>query len=315
MLDLKRLKAFREVARQGSFSAAADVLNYTQPAVSHHVSRLELEVGARLLERRRSGVVLTEAGRVLLAHAEVLLVRATDAESELAELVNRGQSLVRLGSFATASATIVAEAIASVRRFHPEVELTLIEGDDMLADVKGRTVDIAVVFDDVEHPMPKDEAIELRFLYEDPLLLAMPRRHPLAGKEVVELGDLRDEAWIEGAGTDTPCSLILAAACEEVGFEPQVAFNSGNYQVVQRLVAAGVGVALVPELTIVGADPEVVIRALRPRCPSRRVGIAIRRGYRSAALLAVVAALDRAFESYAAQQPVRRNTSQAVACG
>jgi len=308
MLHLNRLRAFREVVRQGTFSAAADVLGYSQPAISHNIAQLELAVGAKLLERLpRGGVTLTEAGKLLLGHADRLLDLATDAESELWEMIKEGQVRVRLGAFATASATIVADAIARVRRACPEVSITLIEGEasETISLLKTRDIDIAVVFDDPQHAVPEDDTVELRYLYEDPLLVAMPRRHRLARTPVVDLSELRDEDWIEGAAKDTPCSLILVATCEELGYEPRIAFNSGNYQVVQRLVAAGLGVALVPELAITGADPEIVIRPLWPRSPSRRIGVALRRaGYRSEALLAVVAELERTFKAYAAQQPV-----------
>lgn len=254
--------------------------------------------------------MLTEAGRALVPHAEDLLARAVDAESEIAQIAHRAQPVVRLGAFATAGATVVADAIASIRQTHPDIELTLIEGDCIVPEVKTGNVDVAVVFDDIAHPIGEVEGMQLVLLYQDPLLLAMPRGHPLAHREVVNLADLRDEAWIEGAGDETPCSLILAAACEEVGFEPRIAFNSGNYQVVLRLVATGVGVALVPGLAIVSADPDVVIRAVGPRNPFRRVGLAVREvRRRSAALNVVVDALTSTFEAYAARQGASASAS------
>ena len=309
MLDLKRLKIFREVARLGSFSGAAYALDYSQPAVSHHISRLELEVGAQLIERRpRGGTALTPAGDLLLAHAEILLDRMADAEAELAETIRCTKTCVRLGAFATASATIVPQAIGAVRRLSSDTTFTLIEGEgvETIERLRARHVDIGLVFDDPLHPLVVDDDVELRYLYDDPMLLALPREHPLTRRDVVTLRDLRDEHWIEGAGRETPCSLILLAACEEAGFEPRVAFSSGNYQVVQRLVAAGVGVALVPELAITGADPGVVIRTLDPGGLGRRIGVAVRRnGYRSSAVELTLAQLEEACDAYAAEQPVR----------
>lgn len=279
MLDLKRLVVFREVVRRRSFSAAAEELNYSQPAVSHHVSRLELEIGARLLERGRPDeFALTDAGRALLAHAEVLLDRAMEAESELAAIVGT-QVEVRLGAFATASATLVIEALVEVRRAWPHLPVTLVEGEAAvtLDALRGGRLDIAVVFDDPLHPLPGDDAIELRYRVEDPMLLAIPATHRLGRRPRIALADLRDEAWIEGAGEETPCSLILVAACQEAGFQPRIAVNSGNFQVVQELVAAGVGVALVPRLAIDRPPRGVVFRELRPACPFRRIGLATRR--------------------------------------
>lgn len=317
MLDLKRLKIFREVARCGSFSRAAEAMDYSQPAVSHHISRLELEVGVQLLERRQSGgAQLTEAGSVLLAHAEVLLGLMTDAESELADVIDASVRTVRLGAFATASATIVPEAIARLRRVDPEVTFTLIEGEasETIERLVGRQIDIAVVFDDPLHPIAENEQVELRYLYRDPMLLALPRRHPLARNDGVELDELRDDDWIEGAGRDTPCSLILTTVCHEAGYEPRISFNSGNYQVVQRLVAAGVGVALIPELAITGADSGVIISSLLPQNPARRIGVAVLRNrYRRPAVQMMLDELERACEAYTAYQPVRVGAGSSAA--
>jgi DNA-binding transcriptional LysR family regulator len=281
MLDLRRLKVFSEVARLRSFSAAAASLDYSQPAVSHHMSRLELEVGVQLLERRNpGGVTLTPAGHALLRHAEILLAQIADAEAELAQISAAVENRVRLGAFPTAGATLVADALVRVRAHRPELAVSLVEGEptETMERLKSRHIDIGVVFDDPLHPLPADDQIDIRYLYDDPLLLALPRRHPLARAEAVDLVDLRDDEWIAGAGPETPCSLILAAACQAAGYEPRIAFSSGNYQVVQRLVAAGVGIALVPELALSGAHPEVVTRRIAPVTPHRRVGVATRGG-------------------------------------
>jgi DNA-binding transcriptional LysR family regulator len=306
VLDVKRLKIFREVARLGSFSRAADALHYSQPAISHQISRLEFEVGAQLLERRpRGAILLTEVGSVLLGHAELLLGRMHDAEAELAEVIDARTSCVRLGAFATASATIVPHAIARVRRICPDATFTLIEGEASLTmeELRDHKIDIAVVFDDSLHPITEDEDVEVRYFFDDPMLLALPRRHRLARHEEVELGAFQDEDWIGGAGRETPCSLILRAACEEAGFEPRVSFNSGNYQAVQRLVAAGVGVALVPGLAINVAHPDVVIRSLRPQSPRRRIGVGVRRsGYRRPAVQVMLDELEQACDAYAMRE-------------
>jgi DNA-binding transcriptional LysR family regulator len=317
MLDIRRLKVFHEVAQLGSFSAAAVALDYSQPAISHHISRLELEVGARLLERTssRGGVVLTDAGRVLLRHAAALLARMEDAEAELAEVTLARDHTLRLGAFATASATIVVDAIARLRRVCPDISLTLVEGEypETIERLKGRHIDIAVVFDDPLHPVPPDELVEISYVYEDPILLMMPGTHRLARQETVDLADLTGDDWIEGAGRETPCSLILVTACEAAGFEPRIAFNSGNYQVVQRLVAAGVGVALVPELALAGAGPGVVTRPLASQL-SRRVGVAVRRGgYQRPPVKAMLTELENACRGRAAHQAVHRLSADFVA--
>lgn len=303
MLDLKRLLVFREVARRGSFSEAADALNYSQPAVSHHVSRLELELGAKLVQRgNRAGVTLTDVGRVLLVEAEALLDRAADAEQALAAVLRTQEERVRLGAFATASATIVAWAISAFRRSSPGVHLSLREGEahDTLEALRLRQIDIGLVFDDPRHPLPGGEALKLSYGFDDPMLLALPDRHPLAERSAIALESLRREQWIEGAGEETPCSLMLIAACAEAGFRPEIAFNSGNFQVVGQLVASGVGVALVPWLALQAPPAGVAIRPLAGTTPHRRIAVATRASAPlGAPARAMVQTLERSFAHWA----------------
>src|SRR5919106_6288811 len=129
MLDVRRLKILREVADQGSFSAAADALNFTQSAISQQIAALEREAGTRLLQRGSGGVRLTDAGRALVSHTEVILARLDDAERELAAIAGLKGGRVRLASFPSAGATLVTEAVSMYRQRHPDVELSLSEGE------------------------------------------------------------------------------------------------------------------------------------------------------------------------------------------
>ena len=303
MLDLKRLRVFQEVARSGSFSAAAVRLNYSQPAVSHHIARLELEVGARLVERGPRGATrLTAAGAVLLDEADRLLAAMADAQRRLAEAIETGQHRVRLAAFDTASATFVADAVGWLRRTHPELDITLVDADPaaVLEALRASQIDIGLVFDDERHPLCVEDGLVLRPLFEDPMWIALPTRHPLARHAQVDLASLRNEPWIEGAGTTTPSSLILASVCHDAGFTPRIAFNSGNYQVVLRLVAAEVGVALVPGLA--SAVPNgVVLRPAKGRQPVRRIALVRRaNAMRTASIRTVCRALETASEAWAA---------------
>ncbi len=307
MLDLKRLHIFREVVRLGSFSAAAQALNYTQPAISHQVSRLELELGTRLLHRSsREGLSLTESGRALLPRAESLLAEAAEAVAVLAHLQGSSAPQVRIGAFETASASFVADAIGAVRRADPKIGLTLIEGEaaDVLQALAAHAIDIAVVFDEERHPIAPNDLFDLRHLFDDPMLLTLPRQHALAARRQIDLTDLRDADWIEGAARDTPASLILVAACEAAGFEPRIAFNSGNFDVVQQLVAAGVGVALVPQLAFRVANPAIVVRRVKGADPKRRILMATRANTDpAAALVTTRQELELACERWAGRPP------------
>jgi DNA-binding transcriptional LysR family regulator len=279
MLDLKRLRIFQQVARSGSFSAGAAALDYSQPAVSHHIAQLELEVGARLIDRGPRGTTqLTPAGTLLLGHADRLLAAAAEAEAELAEVVDVTRGQVRLGAFATASATLVADAVGRLRHERPEVTVTLVEGEgpDLLAALRAHQIDLAIVFDDAVHPLRIEEGLIREPLLEDPMLLALPADHRLAAGAEVDIAQLAGEPWIEGAGATTAASLMLAGVCQAAGFTPRIAFNSGDYQVVQQLVAAGVGVALVPGLAA-AERPGLVLRPVAGEPPVRRIA-AVRRG-------------------------------------
>ncbi|MEA2408924.1 MAG: hypothetical protein QOE69_3043 [Thermoleophilaceae bacterium] len=301
MLDLKRLTIFHEVSRQSSFSAAAQVLSYSQPAISHHISRLEHELGVRLLERSNRGEVrLTEAGELLLAYTEDLLATVQDAEAAVAELAHGRARLIRLGAFATGASTILTDAIARLRSEIIGIQLVFSEGDapELLRALKARQLDLALVFDDPNHPLVREDELEYHYLYDDPMLLALPREHRLAAKPVIRMDELATEAWIKGAADDTPCSLILSLAGARAGFEPQIVLNSGNYEIVQRLTAAGIGVAMIPELALTSPDAGIVLRRLEPE-PWRRVVLALHRtAYRSPSVEALIHEIIQTCDRY-----------------
>ena len=129
MLDVRRLRVLREIAEHGSFSAAADALNFTQSAVSQQIAALEKETGTTLLQRGPGGVRLTDAGHALVRHTDAILSQLADAERELAAIAGLQGGRVRLASFPSAGATLVTEAVSLYRTRHPDVELSLTEGE------------------------------------------------------------------------------------------------------------------------------------------------------------------------------------------
>src|SRR5919199_5418944 len=196
-LDVRRLRVLREVAHHGSFSAAADALAFTQPAVSRQIATLEAEAGARLVDRSARGVRLTPAGELLVEHAEAILGRLAKAESQLEALAELDAGRLRLGTFPTASATLTALAIAAFAGEHPGVDLRLIEGrsEETMPLVAAGEIDLAVV-SDAGPEAPPD--VELEHLMDDRFYVALPRDHPLATEPGLRMEDLRDETWIEG---------------------------------------------------------------------------------------------------------------------
>jgi DNA-binding transcriptional LysR family regulator len=289
MLDVKRLRVLREVAAKGSFSAAADSLAYTQSAVSQQIATLEKETGTSLLERNAKGVRLTDAGRVLVEHADAILCRLAAAEDELEAIAGLKAGRVRLVSFPSAGATIVPVAVAEFRRLHPAVELTLdqAEPDDGLARLRAGECDVALTID--AFAPQKVEGIDFVHLLDDPMYVALPRDHPLASRRRIRFADLAGDSWILGTTGACPDGRLLMAASQAAGFEPRIAFHSDDYLAVQGFIAAGVGVALIPDLALVSVRDDIVIRSLGARPPARKILAATATGaYRSVATQALL---------------------------
>src|SRR3954467_2872788 len=160
MLDVKRLRVLREVATQGSFSAAADALSYTQSAVSQQIAALEREAATTLVERRARGVHLTQAGLVLGEHTDAILPRLAAPQGGLGSLNGLHRGRLRLVAFPSAAASIMPVAIAEFRRRHPAVELSLEprEPDDAIAGVKSGDCDVALAIEASFRPV-EDPAI------------------------------------------------------------------------------------------------------------------------------------------------------------
>jgi DNA-binding transcriptional LysR family regulator len=272
MINASRLNVLREVVEQGSFSAAADALSYSQSAVSQAIATLEGELGAALIERDRRGVRPTAAGAALVGHAEGILARMDDAEAEVAAIAGGRGGRLRIASFPTAGATLVPQAVARFRASHPGVEVTLAEGEseEIAPRLRGGDFDIVLLFE-FEGVGERLGAGMRRFeLLDDPLHLALPAEHRLARRQKPRLEDLREEAWVQTSAAG-PCARHVVRSCHAAGFEPRVSFESDDYQTVQGLVAAGVGVALIPQLALSTVRPDIHIRALDPRSPVRKV--------------------------------------------
>ena len=270
MLNASRLRVLREVAYRGSFSGAADVLSYTQSAVSQQIAALEAEAGMTLLERHARGVSLTAAGQTLVGHAEGILARLEAAESALSAIAGLRSGRLRMASFPTAGATLMPLAIATFRSTYPDVELTLAEGEpeEIVPRLGAGELDLALLYEFAGETPLREGSTRVELL-EDPMYLALPSDHELAGRERLRLQDLKGEAWVQ-TSRSSPCARHVIRSCHAADFEPRVSFESDDYQTVQGLVAAGVGVALIPELALSVVREDVVIRALSPGRRSAR---------------------------------------------
>jgi DNA-binding transcriptional LysR family regulator len=307
MLNAARLKILNEVAHRGSFSAAADALDYTQSAISQQIAALEAEAGMTLLERHPRGVSLTAAGQTLVGHAEGILARLESAEAALGAIAGLRGGRLRMASFPTAGATLMPLAIATFRTRYPDVELTLAEGEpeQIAPRLRAGELDLALLFE-FDGSVAQEEITRVGLL-EDPLYLALPRDHELAAKRKLRLEDLREEAWVQTSSA-SPCARHVVRSCHAAGFEPRVSFESDDYQTVQGLVAAGVGVALIPELALTVVREDISIRALSPHPPVRQVIAATPAGARLLpAAPAMLAVLSESATRYEALTP-RRTT-------
>ncbi len=262
MLNVPRLLVLREVAHRGSISAAATALSYTQSAVSQQIAALESEVGLALLERHPRGVSLTAAGQTLVGHADGVLTRLEAAEEAMASIAGLRGGRLRMASFPTAGATLMPRAIATFRAAHPDVELSLEEGEPEEIAPRLRTgeLDLALLFE-FEGESVAGERMTRVELLEDPMHLALPRTHRLAARERLRLSDLSGESWVQ-TSSDSPCARHVVRSCHAAGFEPSIAFESDDYQTVQGLVAAGVGVALIPRMALSAVREDIAIRSL-----------------------------------------------------
>jgi DNA-binding transcriptional LysR family regulator len=272
MLSLSRLQVLCAVIAKGSFSGAAEALSYTQSAVSQSIARLEAETGATLVVRDRRGVRPTAAGSTLVEQAELIFAQVEAAEAELAAVLGVRAGRLRVASFPSAGATLMPLAVARFREHHPEVALTLAEGEpeEIAPRLRAGEFDLALLF---EFPGARERpGVGLRSisLLEDPMYVALPAEHPLASKQALELSDLRGQKWVQTSAS-SPCARHVVRSCVAAGFEPDVAFESDDYETIQGLVAAGVGVALIPRLALTRVHPGIVVRALAPRSPARTV--------------------------------------------
>jgi DNA-binding transcriptional LysR family regulator len=301
MLDLRRIRVLCEVAHHGSFSAAAEALGYTQPAVSRQIATLEAETGAMLVRRVPRGAVLTDAGRLLVERGKAIMARIDEAESELQALLGLGGGRLRVASFASAASSIIPLAIASFRERHPAVELSIAMADpvDSLPRLRAGELDMALSHDPVSLSQSVT-GIEFVHLFDDPMYVALPSGHPLADAPTLDLTCFAQEPWMLGTTGSCPDSRLFLRACLEAGFEPQIAFQNDDYAAVLGFVAAGVGVALIPDMAARGIRHDVVIRELEPAPPPRPIMVAVPSGYRSPAVQAMLAVLHEVGEQWVA---------------
>jgi DNA-binding transcriptional LysR family regulator len=273
-MDLHQLRSFSAVARHRHFTRAAAELHLGQPAVSQHVSRLEAELGVRLLSRTTRSVELTEAGRVLLERAERALGELDAGLAEVAELRGLVRGRLTIGAMQWLEPYDLAAALATFHERHPAIDIRVVEevAKAMLAAVLSDRLDVA--FAPLEEGVPA--GLESHLLFEDELVLVVAATHHLAGRAHVRVTALRDEPFVflrEGTGLRRAVEDSARAA----GFEPNARFETNELSRVLALVARGLGVSAVSRAVAEAAGDQVVAVSLQPAL-RRQVGLVWRAG-------------------------------------
>ncbi|WP_431046899.1 LysR family transcriptional regulator [Streptomyces sp. P1-3] len=283
-------EVFLRVARDGSFTAAAHTLGYTQSAVSRQIHTLEEEWGTALFDRLPRGVRLTEAGRALLPHAEGMRDRLRAARAELDALRSLDDGMLRIGAFAAADASLVPRTMSAFRGRHPGVTVVHTEGPTakhvgLLAE---GSLDLALLSTPAGVPL---SGPELHHLLDEPMYVALPRAHRFAGRPALRLSELADEDWIEG---DVRPEQTLLAPALASGFRPRVAFRVNDWTAKQGFVAAGLGITVLPALAAWAVRPDIALVPVdRADLPCRKVFAGTPRGLGHSPAVAAFLALLR----------------------
>jgi DNA-binding transcriptional LysR family regulator len=300
MLDVVKLATLRAVVEHASFSSAAQALHITQPAVSRQISLLERQLGTMLVRRTSGGVQATEAGQILVDHTDAVLARLTLAESEIRQLAGLHRGTVRLGSFFSALVHLSAEVGALLDAAHPGIVLVddLVDRATALEKLRRGELDLAIVFEHDFEPATPADGIELHPLFDDPLRVVLPASHRLAGQESVGIDKLAADTWIRPH--DGSAARRLDHVLARAGVRPPLLLAGRGDEPfeAQALVAAGKGIALTHDLTVVVSRHDLAIRRLHPPQGLRHVQAAVLQGRRPPALEAALHALLAVGESH-----------------
>jgi DNA-binding transcriptional LysR family regulator len=246
-VDWRKLRLLHELDRRGTIAATAEAMYLTPSAVSQQLAGLAREVGVPLLERRGRSVMLTGQARVLLAHAEEMRELAERTRAALDAWSDGTEGYVRVGALATGIAALVGPAIVRLRAERPglTVRVSEQEPDEALGLLDAGELEIAVTVDYPGAPAREDARYRRLDLISDVMDAVVPAGHPLAGRPSVNLAELACDVWVGAAASDA-CGHIMTGICAAAGFSPNVQYHCREWDAVAALVAAGVGVALVP---------------------------------------------------------------------
>jgi DNA-binding transcriptional LysR family regulator len=280
MLELRRLRLLRELSERGTIAAVADALQFTPSAVSQQLAMLEREAGVPLLERAGRGVRLTDAGLVLVGHAEALLERAAVAEADLAAAAGTVAGRGRIAGFQSVTLRLALPAIQALARDAPRLRCEVVEAEPehALPALALGDVDL-VIGDEWQHqPVRLPDGVERHDLFSDPVGVLLPSRHPAARRHrtAVPLAELAGEVWASGQA-GMAWEEMTERTCRDLGgFHPDIRHRANDATIALALVAAGLAVTLLPDLPLPERHPGVALRGIAEAPVDRRIFAATR---------------------------------------
>ncbi|MEO9138952.1 MAG: LysR family transcriptional regulator [Jatrophihabitans sp.] len=277
-IDPRRLVVLRAVDRYGGVVAAASALRVSPSAVSQQLAMLERETGFVLVDRSRRGgqrsVEFTTAGRRLIAYADAIVQVLEDAEAELGSLASAVSGRVTLAAFVTALRGFAGEAIVSLAREHPGIELSVHQLDDSTAvsDVAAARADVALVEDDAQQRRPVPRGLRYESLYDDPFRVVVPIGWP----EFDDLATVAERPWVDGP-TDSAVGQAMRRVRRTSALTLPAAHLCQDFSAALVLVSAGFAGAFVPDLALLANAPADIRTLALPGLGSRRIGVLYRR--------------------------------------
>jgi DNA-binding transcriptional LysR family regulator len=289
VIDVRRLRVLQELDRQQTVTAAAAALHLSPSAVSQQLGLLAQEVGCPIIERDGRNVRLTTAARVLLDHATELFARLESLAADLQHHQSGEVGVVRVSCFQTAASAIVVPTAAELAVKRPRLEIHIVQMDapQSFEEVASGRIDISVSVEYVHSPPNTDPRFTRVPLIHDEFRALLPADHRHASRKSLSLGDLSDETWI-GNLQGSPCHFVTTAACASAGFSPKVRHQVDDWAIIIDMVAAGMGVALIPTLARPPQRDDIAIRRLSSPAVARNIFALTRRGTEEAPTIASV---------------------------
>lgn len=275
MIDVQRLRVLRAVAEHGSFNQAAAALHLTPSAVSQHVAVLERSLGAQVVARSTRGVTLTQAGRIMVQAAESVAAELAHAKQQVDQL-STGRTQLTIATFTSGGRFLLPGALARLTAAHPRTVLHVREAEpeDSLPLVREGAVDLALAYH-FDGPLPgqvsQNSSMEWTALLEDPLYVVLPEGHRLAGRAVLDIAELATEPWVLGC---LKTEAYLQRYAERAGFDPEMRGTTTDYFFARSLVAAGLGISLIPSIALAPEVPGVRAVPIKEPGPTRHIGVA-----------------------------------------